>query len=147
MKSRISWEKSKNLCEQNGSKLVSMERLRAELNFLENQSEGLEMNTIEYYIGLRRKGQKWIWVSDNSTLEETKRGHFPWAPGEPFGNENCVKIWRQKKKPWTYVYDNVKCTVFTRNIGYICERALAPLKCGSYGEYLETGIIITSCFL
>ena len=134
MKSITSWEESKIMCEQNGSKLVSMERLRAELNFLENQSEGLEMNTIEYYIGLRRKGQKWIWVSDNSTLEETKGSHFPWAPGEPFGNENCVKIWRQKKKPWTYVYDNVKCTVFTTNIGYICERALAPLKCGSYGE-------------
>ena len=147
MKSRISWEESKNLCEKNGSKLVSMERLRAELNFLEKQSEALKMNTVEYYIGLRRKGQKWIWVSDNSTLEETKGSHFPWAPAEPIGNENCVKIWRQKTNPWTYVYDNVKCTVYTTNIGYICERALAPLKCCSYGEYLETGIIITSCFL
>ena len=45
MKSRISWEQSKYLCEQNGSKLVSMERLRAELNFLENQLEALKMNT------------------------------------------------------------------------------------------------------
>ena len=134
MKSFISWEKSKNLCEQNGSKLVSMERLRAELNFLENQSEALKLTTTEYYIGLRRKGQKWMWVSDNSTLEKTKGSHFPWALGEPNGNENCVKIWRKKKKPWTYVYDNVKCTVYTRKIGYICERALVPLKCGSYGE-------------
>ena len=83
MESRITWEESKNLCEQNGSKLVSMERLRAELNFLENQSEALKMNTSEYYIGLRRKDQKWIWVSDNSALEITKRGHFPWASGEP----------------------------------------------------------------
>ena len=134
MKSHISWEESKNLCEQNGSKLVSMERLRAELNFLENQSEALKMNTSEYYIGLRRKDQKWRWVSDNSALEETKRGHFPWASGEPQGNGNCVKIWRQKTNPWTYVYDNVKCTVYTTNIGYICERTLEPLKCGSNGE-------------
>ena len=58
-----------------------MERLRAELNFLENQLEALKMNTTEYYIGLRKDGQKWIWVSYNSTLEETKRDHFPWAPG------------------------------------------------------------------
>ena len=111
MKSHISWEESKNLCEQNGSKLVSMERLRAELNFLENQSEALKMDTTEYYIGLRKNGQKWIWVSDNSTLEETKRVNSPWARSEPSGNGNCVKIWREKKKPWTYVYDDVNCTV------------------------------------
>ena len=134
MESRITWEESKNLCEQNGSKLVSMERLRAELNFLENQSEALKMNTSEYYIGLRRKDQKWIWVSDNSASEITKRGHFPWASGEPQGNGNCVKIWRQKTNPWTYVYDNVKCTVYTTNIGYICERTLEPLKCASNSE-------------
>ena len=134
MKSHISWEESKNLCEQNGSKLVSMEHLRAEMNFLENQSEALEMNTVEYYIGLRRKGQKWIWVSDNSTLEETKRGHFPWAPGEPNWNGNCVKMWLLTWSPWTYVYDDVNCTVYTRNIGYICEGTSTALKCGSYGE-------------
>ena len=135
MKSRISWEESKNLCEQNGSKLVSMERLRAELNFLENQSEALKLTTTEYYIGLRRKGQKWMWVSDNSTLEETERGHFPWAPREPIGNGNCVKMWLlQSRSPWTYVYDDVHCRVSTRNIGYICERTSTPLKCGSNGE-------------
>ena len=134
MKSHISWEESKNLCEQNGSKLVSMERLRAELNFLEKQSEALKMDTTEYYIGLRKNGQKWIWVSDNSTLEETQKGHFPWAPGEPNGNGNCVKIWRETKKPWTYVYDDVNCTVNTSNIGYICERTSSSLKCGSNGE-------------
>ena len=136
MKSNISWEESKNLCEQNGGKLVSMERLRAELNFLGNQSEALKMNTIEYYIGLRKNGQKWIWVSDNSTLEETKGSHFPWAPGEPSGNGNCVKMWLQNTGPWTYmyVYDDINCTVSTSNIGYICERNLTPLKCGTNGE-------------
>ena len=135
MKSYISWEKSKNLCEQNGSKLVSMERLRAELNFLEKQSEAQKMDTTEYYIGLRKNGQKWIWVSDNSTLKETKRSHFPWAPSEPNGNGNCVKMWREETSPpWAYRYDDVDCKVFTSNIGYICERTSTPLKCGSYGE-------------
>ena len=135
MKSRsISWEESKNLCQQNGSKLVSMERLRAELNFLENQSEALKMSTTEYYIGLSKNGQKWIWVSDYSTLEETEKGDFPWAPGQPDGTGKCVKIWRLKTNPWTYVYDDVYCTVLSSNIGYICERTSAPLKCGSNGE-------------
>ena len=134
MESYISWEQSKNLCEQNGSKLVSMERLRAELNFLENQSEALNMSTTEYYIGLRNDGQKWIWVSDNSTLEETTNGEFPWASGEPNGNGNCVKMWRQNTSPWTYLYDDVNCKVSSSKIGYICERTSAPLKCGSNGE-------------
>ena len=134
MKSNISWEENKNLCKQNGSKLVSMERLRAELNFLETQSEARKMNTTEYYIGLRKNGQKWIWVSDNSTLDETKRRNFPWARRQPSGNGNCVKMWLQKKCPWTYVYDDVNCTVSTCYIGYICERTLTALKCGSYGQ-------------
>ena len=135
MKSHISWEQSKNKCEQNGSKLVSMERLRAELNFLETQSEALKVNTFEYYIGLRKNGQKWIWVSDNSTLEETKKGEFPWHSGEPAKNGDCVKMWLQKRSPsWTYVFDDVDCRGSTYNIGYICERTSTPLKCGSYGE-------------
>ena len=131
MKSEISWEESKNLCEQNGSKLVSME-LRAELNFLLAQSKALD--TTEYYIGLRNNSQKWMWVSDNSTFEVTKVGQFPWASSEPNGNGNCVKMWRQETGRWTYLYDDVKCRVRTSNIGYICERSSTSLKCGSYGE-------------
>ena len=134
MKSYISWEKSKNLCEQNGSKLVSMERLRAELNFLEKQSEAQKMDTTEYYIGLRKNGQKWIWVSDNSTLDETETGNSPWASSEPSGNGNCVKMYRKEESSWTYVYDDVECRVSSSKIGYICERTSAPLTCGSNGE-------------
>ena len=92
------------------------------------------MNTTEYYIGLRKKGQKWIWVSDNSTLEETERGNFPWARDEPSGNGNCVKMWLYKTNPWTYLYDDVDCSVDKPDIGYICERISTALKCGSYGE-------------
>ena len=76
MKSKITWENSENLCEQSGSKLVSMERLRAELSFLTNHSETLKMKTTEYYIGLKKYDQKWLWISDNSSLEETQTGSF-----------------------------------------------------------------------
>ena len=134
MKSKISWEESKNLCEQDGSKLVSMERLRAELKFLQTQSEVLKMDTTEYYIGLRKNGQKWIWVSDNSTLEETEKSNFPWAVKEPSGTGNCVKMWRLKRSPWTYVFDDTKCRVYSSNLGYICERTSTALKCGSNGK-------------
>ena len=76
MKSKITWEESKNLCEQSGSKLVSMEPLSVEFSFLTNHSETLKQNTTEYYIGLKKYGEKWIWISDNSTLEETGKGNF-----------------------------------------------------------------------
>ena len=138
MKSKTTWEKSKNLCEQIGSKLVSMERLTAELSFLTNHSEILKMNTTEYYIGLKKYGQKWVWISDNSTLEESEKLKFPWATDQPSGNGNCAKMWRKEStSPWTYVYDDVKCTSITTNIGYICERPLKSLACGTNGESLE----------
>ena len=135
MKSEITWEKSKNLCEQSGSKLVSMERLTAELSFLTNYSEIFKMNTTEYYIGLKIYGHKWVWISDNSKLEETETGKLPWATGQPMGDGNCAKMWRTS--PWTYEYDDVKCTSITTNIGYICERPLKSLECGTNGQSLE----------
>ena len=135
MKSKITWEKSKNLCEQIGSKLVSMERLTAELSFLTNHSEIFKMNTTEYYIGLKKYGQKWVWISDNSKLEETETGKFPWATGQPMSDGNCAKMWRTS--PWTYAYDDVKCTSITTYTGYICETPLTSLECGRNGESLE----------
>ena len=135
MKSEITWEKSKNLCEQSGSKLVSMERLTAELSFLTNHSEIFKMNTTQYYIGLKKYGQKWVWLSDNSTLEETETGKFPWATGQPMGDGNCAKMWRTSS--WTYEYDDVKCTTIKTNTGYICERPLTSSECGRNGESLE----------
>ena len=138
MKSRISWEKSKNLCEQRGNKLVSMERLTAELSFLTNHSETLKKNTTEYYIGLRTYGKKWIWISDNSTLEKTEMGKFPWASGQPKRDGNCAKMWRKEStSPWIYLFDDVDCKRITTKIGYICERPLTQLGCGSNGESLE----------
>ena len=136
MKSEITWENSKNLCEQSGSTLVSMERLRAELSFLTNQSETLKMNTTEYYIGLKKYGQKWIWISDNSTLEETEKGKFPWYTLQPSGNGNCAKMWREEStSPLTYLYDDIECTsIPTKKTGYICEKPSTSLKCSSNGE-------------
>ena len=146
MKSKITWEKSKNLCEQSGSKLVSMERLTAELSFLTNHSEIFKMNTTEYYIGLKKYGHKWVWISDNSTLEETETGKFPWATGQPMGDGNCAKMWRTS--PWTYAYDDVKCTTITTCTGYICKRPLTSLEWGRNGESLEiVNHICISCLL
>ena len=132
-KSWITWEESNKKCEQSGSKLVSMEHLRAELTFLKNYLETLETKTTEYYIGLRKDGQKWIWISDNSTLNKTKKGQFPWAPGQPKEDGNCTKMWLNEQSEWTYVYDDIFCDK-ENNMGYICEKSLASSECGSNGK-------------
>ena len=141
MKSKITWEESKNLCEQSGSKLVSIEQT-AELSFLTNYSETLKMNTTEYYIGLKKYGEKWIWISDNSTLNETERGKFPWGGGQPSGNGNCSKMWSEESKS-SWAYDDVECTQTTTNIGCICERPSTFLENGSNGESLEMHIMFS----
>lgn len=133
-KSSITWEKSNEMCEQSGSKLVSMEHPRAELTFLKNYLETLETKTTEYYIGLRKDGQKWIWISDNSTLNKTEKGQFPWAPGQPQEDGNCAKMWLDKQSEWTYVYDDIFCDKENHNMGYICERSLTSSECGSNGK-------------
>ena len=113
-----------------------MERLRAELSFLTNRSETLKMNTTEYYIGSKKYDQKWIWISDNSTLGETGQGKFPWYEGQPSGNGNCAKMWREEStSPLTYLYDDIECTSMpTKKTGYICEKPSTSLKCSSNGE-------------
>ena len=63
------------------------------------------MNTTQYYIGLKKYGQKWVWLSDNSTLEETETGKFPWATGQPMGDGNCATscalyLSPKTMKPW-----------------------------------------------
>ena len=130
-KSWITWEESNKKCEQSGSKLVSMEHLTAELTFLKNYLETLGTEKTEYYIGLRKDGQKWIWISDNSTLNETEIGKFPWAPGQPHKDGSCSKMWLYEG---TYVYDDIICNQKNYNMGYICERSLTSSECGSNGK-------------
>ena len=133
MRSSISWEESKNMCKKSGSTLVSMERLTAELSFLKNHLETLKKSTTEYYIGLRKYGQKWMWISDNSTFNKTEKGKFPWDKFEPSGTGNCSKMWLKENIKWTYVFDDIDC-YSSYNIGYICERSLTSSECGSNGE-------------
>ena len=131
MKSWITWEESKNKCEESGCKLASMERSRAELSFLKNHLETLKKNTTEYYIGLRKYGQKWMWIRDNSTFNKTEKGEFSWNTHEPSGTGNCSKMWLTEKS--AVVFDDIDC-YSSLYMGYICERSLTSSECGSNGE-------------
>jgi len=86
---------------------------------------------------LKQQAGKWIWISNNSTLNATE-GKFPWAFGEPTSDESqrCAKMY-YKSPEKGYVYDNIKCRqASAKTIGYICERTVEckDTKGMSWGE-------------
>ena len=114
------WERSKTICEQSGHNLVSIES-REEWNFL-NQIIQKE-STIEYFIGLRKDASTkvWRWLSDNSTVNASNKGDWPWARGEPYGNdENCAEMYGDYLDNLGR-YNAVSCTSHLSHAGFICE--------------------------
>ena len=73
---RYNWERSKKICEQSGYNLVSVES-REEWNFLNQTIQ--KMETIAYFIGLRKDTSTgvWRWLSDNSIVNASNKGHWP----------------------------------------------------------------------
>ena len=114
------WERSKTICERFGYNLVSIES-REEWNFL-NQTIQKE-NTTEYFIGLRKDASAgvWRWLSDNSTVNASSKGHWPWSIDEPNGeNENCAEMYRYYLQHYGR-YNNVRCSEPLCHAGFICE--------------------------
>ena len=116
------WERSKTICEQSGYNLVSIES-REEWNFL-NQTIQKE-NTIEYFIGLRKDTSTgvWRWLSDNSTVNASNKGDWPWAARQPSngnGEENCAQMYRNYSGNFGR-YNDVSCTSSLSRAGFICE--------------------------
>ena len=114
------WETSKTICEQSGYNLVSIES-REEWNFLKQTIQ--KENTTEYFIGLRKdtSTKVWRWLSDSSTVNASSEGHWPWARGEPNGNdENCAQMYRDYDKNYGR-YNDLPCNLRKDKVGFICE--------------------------
>ena len=79
------------------------------------------MDTIEYYIGLRKDSEsgEWKWISDNSKVNGATRGKFPWAIDQPSGDGNCAVMYGNYKKDYDGLFNDLPCRLFDR--GYICE--------------------------
>ena len=115
------WERSKTICEQSGYNLVSIES-REEWNFL-NQAIQKE-NTTEYFIGLRKDTSTgvWRWLSDDSIVNASNKGDWPWAKGQPSnGNfkEDCALMYRDYRRDYGR-YNAVSCTSPKFKAGFIC---------------------------
>ena len=116
------WERSKKICEQSGYNLVSIES-REEWNFLNQTIQ--KMETIAYFIGLRKDTSTgvWRWLSDNSTVNASNQGEWPWATREPNGKngaENCAHMYRDYLKDFGR-YNDFSCTSADAKSGFICE--------------------------
>ena len=115
------WERSKTICEQSGYNLVSIES-REEWNFLKQTIQ--KENTTEYFIGLRKDPTGvWRWLSDDSIVNASNNGHWPWAKGQPSnGNikEDCALMYRDYRKDYG-LYNDVSCTSPLSQAGFICE--------------------------
>ena len=116
------WKRSKKICEQSGYNLVSIES-REEWNFL-NRTIHKE-STTEYFIGLWKDTSTgvWRWLSDNSTVDASNQGVWPWATGQPSkGNteENCAQMYGNFSNNFGR-YNDVPCTFSTNRAGFICE--------------------------
>ena len=115
------WETSKTICEQSGYNLVSIES-REEWNFLNQTIE--KENTTEYFIGLRKDTSTgvWRWLSDDSIVNASNKGDWPWAKGQPSnGNfkEDCALMYRDYRKDYG-LYNDVSCTSPESKAGFIC---------------------------
>ena len=118
---QYNWDGSKKICnEQSGSNLVSIESPE-EWNFLKQTIQ--KENTTEYFIGLWKDPSTgvWRWLSDNSTVDATNRGEWPWARGEPNSvQENCAQMYRNYGR-YHGRYNDVSCTSHIAGAGFICE--------------------------
>ena len=132
-----SWETSRLLC-QNSSEgdLVSIEE-EEERNFVKNIIKKLP--AIKYFIGLKKDDGKWKWLTNRTTVDESKGnsswalGDFSWALGEPSGTSirgrkvNCATIYGNYRRDLGR-FDDMSCRRRTKNAGHICEKAVSCTK-------------------
>ena len=79
------------------------------------------METIEYYIGLKKdsKSGEWKWISDNSKVNAA-RGKFPWAKDQPSGDGDCAVMYKNYRKD-NGLFNDLRCDTQQMYSGYICE--------------------------
>ena len=131
------WFKSRRECKETGYDLVSIES-REEWNFLNQSIQTLMAG--EYFIGLKKDktSGEWRWISDNSKVNASTKGAWPWARGQPTNDpnepENCAQMYKDYQSDYG-LYNDVWCKGKTNAAGYICERTFECIvEAGWYEE-------------
>ena len=120
-----------------GYDLVSIES-REEWNFLKQYIQTLRAG--EYFIGLKKDvtSGEWRWISDNSKVDASTKGAWPWAVGEPSNDpkvpENCAVLYKDYRSNYGR-YSDVWCEGRLQTTGNICERTFkCNVEAGLYEE-------------
>ncbi|CAH3126248.1 unnamed protein product [Pocillopora meandrina] len=116
-----SWSNSRDLCKNAGYDLVSIESY-GEWNYLNQTIQTFK--TGEYFIGLKKdiSSEEWRWLSDNSTVNASRKGVWPWARSQPNNpnSDHCAQMY--KTHGGSGRYNDVRCDLKLKQAGYICER-------------------------
>ena len=116
-----SWSRSRDLCEQAGHDLVSIESY-GEWSFLSQTIQTLETKE---YSKLKKdiSSREWRSISDNSTVNASSKGAWPWAPNQPSStnSENCTQMY--KTLGGSGRCNHIPCDVGLKLAGYVCERS------------------------
>ena len=120
-----------------GYDLVSIES-REEWNYMNQSIQTLRAG--EYFIGLKKDetSGEWRWISDNSKVNASTKGAWPWATGEPSNDPIapafCAKMYKDYQSNYGR-YEDVRCERWTKEAGYICERTFECIvEAGWYEE-------------
>lgn len=117
-----SWSSSRYLCKKAGYDLVSIESF-GEWSYLNQTIQTYE--TGEYFIGLKKdiSSGEWRWISNNSTVNASSEGAWPWARNQPSNSdkEYCPQMY--KMYGGSGRYNDVRCGSQLKQAGYICERS------------------------
>ena len=116
-----SWSNSRDLCKRAGYDLVSIESY-GEWSYLNQTIQTFK--TGEYFIGLKKdiSSEEWRWLSDNSTVNASRKGVWPWARSQPDNpsSDHCAQMY--KTYGGSGRYNDVRCDFQLKRAGYICER-------------------------
>lgn len=127
------WIESVRLCQtQNGSALVSIET-KEELNFLKKELTKSNLR-YEYFIGLKKNGGQWGWISGNRNVCAVASYQLPWWKHQE-QYDGCAKMYFRHGD---VVYDDIDCHAERRR-GYICEK---PVDCQVEKGLGKRGIIM-----
>lgn len=112
MKSGNSWTENQNSCKDKGGDLVSMET-EEEWKFINGEIQTISLAGLnEWHIGLKKQGQRWIWVS-GKPLTIVK-----WQAREPSGDGDVVIMAKDYPAGTQGLFNDLKDS---SKKAYICE--------------------------
>ncbi|XP_063109709.1 L-selectin isoform X1 [Cavia porcellus] len=129
-KNSMIWDRARKFCQANYTDLVAIQN-KEEIEYLEKT---LPFNQNYYWIGIRKIGNKWIWVGTRKPLTKEAEN---WGAGEPNNKkskEDCVEIYIKRLKD-SGKWNDDSCHKKKAALCYTA--SCTPSSCGDHGECVE----------